>query len=258
MVAFGPVGRPGIQPPPPPGFNMPGESYNRILRLMQHRIPVKLEVELESEFLDDKGHVSVLGEIRGQQKADEIVLAGAHLDSWHVGAGATDNAANCAILMDAMRILKASGVPLARTVRIALWAGEERGLRGSAAYVKQLKSRPTEKLFLYPNLDSGGGRIRGLQVQERLDFAPIAEAWLAPFKAAGQGFVSVRNSLGSDQSSFDQAGLPNAVFLQDPLYGPKTYHTNMDFYDYLVIDDLKESAAVVAWVLYRAANEPPI
>lgn len=256
MLATGALGPPGIQPPPPPGFNLSMESYNRILRLMQNRIPVKLEVELESQFVDDTGHNSVLAEIRGTGKAGEVVLAGAHLDSFHVGTGATDDAGNCAVLMEAMRILRVAKLPLRRTVRIALWAGHERGTRGSAAYVKELKSRGTENLYLYLNLDSGSGRIRGLQVQERLEMAPIAERWLAPFRTEGQGFVSVRKSLGSDQYSFEQEKLPNAVFLQDPLFGARTYHSNMDVYDYLIENDLKQSAALVAWVLYRASNEP--
>jgi len=181
IVAFGPFGRPGFSPPPPPGFNLSVESYNHILRLMQHGVPVKLEMELESEFLDDKGHTSVLGEIRGSDLPGEVVLIGAHLDSWHVGAGATDNGANCAVLIEAMRILKTLKLPLARTVRVALWAGEERGLRGSAAYVKRMSERPAEKLRLYLNADSGAGRYRGLQIQERSDFAPVAENWLAFF-----------------------------------------------------------------------------
>lgn len=255
IVAFGPFGRPGFEPPPPPGFNLSVESYNRVLRLMQHGVPVKIEVELESELLDDRGHTSVLGEIRGRDKPSEVVLAGAHLDSWHVGTGATDNAANCAVLMEAFRILKASRLPLARTVRIALWASEERGLRGSAAYVQRLKQRPAESLYLYLNADSGAGRYRGVQVQDRLDFAPVVERWLEPFRASGQGFVSVRKSSGSDQLSFERAGLPTAVFMQDPLFSRRPYHTNVDLYDYLIEDDLKDSAALAAWVLYRAANE---
>lgn len=255
IVAFGPFGRPGFEPPPPPGFNLSVESYNRILRLMQAKVPVKLELELESELLDDTGHTSVLAEIRGVTKPEEVVLAGAHLDSWHVGTGATDNGANCAVLMEAMRILKASNLPLARTVRIGLWAGEERGLRGSAAYVKRLTAQSAEKLLLYLNADSGAGRYRGLQVQERIAFASIADRWLEPFKGEGQGFVSVRKSSGSDQVSFERAGVPTAVFLQDPLYGPRTYHTNMDTSDYIVEEDLKQSAVLAAWVLFRAANE---
>jgi len=255
IIAFGPIARPGLQPSPPPGFNVSVESYNRILRLMNHNVPVKLEVELESEFFDDRGHTSVVAEIRGSAKPDEVILAGAHLDSWHVGTGATDNAGNCAVLMEAMRILKATRLPLARTVRIGLWAAEERGLRGSGAYLRQMKERPSERLILYLNADSGSGRIRALQVQERMDFALVADGWLAPFKADGQGFVSVRRSRGSDHVAFEQAGVPTAVFLQDPLYGPRPYHSNMDVYDYLNEDDLRDSAIVVAWVLYRAANE---
>jgi carboxypeptidase Q len=255
IIAFGPFGKPGFQPPPPPGFNVSVEDYNRLLRLMERRVPVKIEMELESELLDDRGHTNVMGEIRGTERPNDIVLVGAHLDSYHVGTGATDNAGNCAILLDALRILKASNLPLARTVRVALWAGEERGLRGSAAYVKRLTAESRETLFLYLNADSGSGRIRGLQVQGRQEFAPVADRWLSPFAARGQGFVSVRRSRGSDQASFEQAGLPTAVFLQDPLYGPRAYHTNMDVFDYLIEEDLKQSAEVVAWILYRAANE---
>jgi hypothetical protein len=121
------------------------------------------------------GHTSVLAELRGRTKPREVVLAGAHLDSWQVGTGATDNGANCAVLIDALRILKASKLPLARTVRIALWAGEERGLRGSTAYVTRLTAQSDETLSLYINADSGAGRYRGLQVQERMEFAPVAE-----------------------------------------------------------------------------------
>jgi hypothetical protein len=114
IVAFGPFGRPGLEPAPPPGFNMSVEDYNRVLRLMQHGVNVKIEVELESELLDERGHTNVLGEIRGTSRASDVILAGAHLDSYHVGTGATDNAGNCAVLLEAMRILKASGLPLAR------------------------------------------------------------------------------------------------------------------------------------------------
>jgi hypothetical protein len=182
------------------------------------------------------------------------VIVGAHLDSWHVGTGATDNAANCAIAMEAMRILRSLQLPMARTVRIALWAAEERGLRGSRAYVRDFQSG-RERHYMYFNLDSGGGRVRGLQVQGREAWLGVAERWLAPFRARGQGYVSMRRTLGSDQAAFEEAGLETMTLFQDPLFYGRTYHANVDVLDYLNEDDLKQSAAVLAAVLFQAANE---
>lgn len=250
---LGPI---GLEPPPPPGFTLPAESYNRILRLLEHRIPVRIEVDLRSTFHDADGHVNVLSELTGTTRQQEIVLVGAHLDSWQGGTGATDNAAGCAVLMEALRILKVLDVPLARTVRIALWGGEERGTWGSRAYVQEYQQQKTESLVVYFNLDGNGGRIRGLRVQGREDLAPLAERWLAAFRDDNDGYVSVRKTLGSDQFSFDQAGLTNMVFITDPAWSARTYHSSMDVYDYLIPDDLKRSSALVAAVLYRAANEP--
>jgi hypothetical protein len=254
-LAVGPLARPGLEPPAPPGFNLPAESYNRLVRLMKAGVPVRLEVDLESVFNDTKGHTSVVAEIVGTSKPGEIVLAGAHLDSWHVGTGATDNAANCAVLMEAMRILKTSNLPLARTVRLALWAAEERGVQGSLAYVKEFQRSQRERHYLYFNLDSGGGRIRGLQVQARQEWVPIADRWLTPFRQSGQGYVSIRRSVGSDQFSFEDVGLPTMVFIQDAAFNARTYHSNMDVLDYVSRQDLEDSAAVVAAVLFQAANE---
>lgn len=256
LMARGPLGPAGFQPPPPPGFNLPAESYNRILRLLQRGLPVRIEVELESRFHDDEGNFNLLGEITGTGKSNEIVLVGAHLDSWHVGTGATDNAGNCAVLMEALRMLKKMQAPLKRTVRIALWGGHERGVQGSKAYLSQHLKEGREELYLYLNMDSGAGRIRGLQLQQRQDLVPVVEQWLAPFRECGSGYASVRKSLGSDQYNFDQAGLPNMVFIQDPTFDARTYHSNVDVYDYLIPADLKQSAAVVAAILYQAANEP--
>jgi carboxypeptidase Q len=255
LMARGPLGPVGIQPPPPPGFNLPAESYNRILRLMQRGLPVRIEVELESTFHDDNGHFNLLGEIPGSGKSNEIVLVGAHLDSWHVGTGATDNAGSCAVLMEAMGVLKKMQAPLARTVRIALWGGHERGIQGSKAYLSQHLKEGREDLYLYLNMDAGAGRIRGIQLQQRQDLLSVVEKWLTPFRASGSGYASVRKSLGSDQYNFDQAGLPNMVFMQDPTFDARTYHSTMDVYDYLIPDDLKQSVALVAAILYQAANE---
>ncbi len=255
MLATGSLGKPGIEPPPPPGFNLPAESYNRIVRLMKRGVPVRLEVELESEFHDTEGHTNVIAELTGAESPREIVIAGAHLDSWHVGTGATDNAANCAVLMDAVRILKVLNLPLRRTVRIALWAGHERGVQGSLAYVRAARQSEHEQHYLSLTMDSGAGRVRGLRIQGRKEWLTMADRWLAPFEDSGQNWVSMRKSLGSDQYSFDRAGLDNMVFLQDPAWNSRTYHSNMDVLDYVAEQDLRDSAAVVAAVLYRAANE---
>ncbi len=209
-------------------------------------------MELESEFLDGKGHTNVLAEIAGTEKPDEVVLVGAHLDSWHVGTGATDNAASCAILLEAMRILQSIEQPLRRTVRVALWAGHERGVQGSLAYLRSPGTGQHHSLYL--NLDGGAGKVRGLQIQGRKEWLSDADRWLESFASSGQNSVSMRKSLGSDQYSFDQAGLDNMVFLQDAAWSSRTYHSNMDFLDYVSEQDLKDSAAVVATVLFQAAN----
>jgi Zn-dependent M28 family amino/carboxypeptidase len=258
MLATGSLGRPGLEIAPPPGFNLPAESYNRLVRLMKRGVAVKLEVELESAFYDRNGHTSVLADIPGSSRRNEVVLVGAHLDSWHVGTGAADNGVNVAIVMEAMRILKDLRLPLARTVRMALWAAEERGLRGSRAYVRDFQRAGMEKHFLYFNLDSGGGRIRGLQIQGRNEWLPIVDRWLSPFKASEQAYVSIRRTLGSDQSSFESAGLSSMVLIQDPGFYGRTYHANVDVLDYLPEAELKESAATLAAILWQAANEDSI
>ena len=255
MLATGSLGAPGIDPLPPPGFNLPAESYNRIVRLMKRGLPVRLEVELESQFHDPSGHTNVIAELPGEELTSEVVIAGAHLDSWHVGTGATDNAANCAVLMEAFRILKTLRIPLKRTVRIALWAGHERGVQGSLSYVRELSGRSDERHYLSFTMDSGAGRIRGLQIQGRQEWIAMADGWLDPFRSSGQHWVSMKKSRGSDQYSFDRAGLDNMVFIQDPAWIERTYHSNMDLLDYVDEQDLKDSAALVAAVLYRAANQ---
>jgi hypothetical protein len=255
MLATGSLGNPGIDPPPPPGFNLPSESYNRIVRLIDRGLRVRLEVELESQFHDPSGHTNVIGELPGNEQPEEIVIAGAHLDSWHVGTGATDNAANCAVLLEAFRILKVLQVPLKRTLRIALWAGHERGVQGSLSYVRTMTRSTDERHYLSFTMDSGAGRIRGLQIQGRQEWLAMADGWLEPFRGSGQHWVSMKKSRGSDQYSFDRAGLDNMVFIQDAAWNSRTYHSNMDLLDYVEEQDLRDSAAVVAAVLYRAANQ---
>ncbi|MGA2588854.1 MAG: M20/M25/M40 family metallo-hydrolase [Bryobacteraceae bacterium] len=206
-----------------------------------------------------------MGEIPGGNKKDEIVMIGAHYDSWHAGTGATDNGAGSAVMIEVMRILKALNLPMERTVRIALWSGEEQGLYGSEAYVKRhfgdaktmkLTAEHT-KLSGYFNLDNGSGKIRGVYLQENDAVRPLFEAWLAPFRDEGVTTITIKNTGGTDHLSFDAVGLPGFQFIQDPLdYGTITHHSSMDTYDHAIASDLMQASAVIASVVYHAANHP--
>ncbi|HYM10331.1 MAG TPA: M20/M25/M40 family metallo-hydrolase, partial [Bryobacterales bacterium] len=239
------------------------EHYNRIARLMEHKIPVKLQFNIQNElFESDLDSVNVIAEIPGNKKRDEIVMLGAHLDSWQGGTGATDNAAGCAVVMEAARILKSLNLAMDRTVRMALWGGEEEGEFGSRAYVKQhfadretMKLAPEHaKLAGYFNLDNGTGKIRGIYLQGNDMARPIFEAWLAPFQDQGATVVTIRNTGGTDHQSFDAVGLPGFQFIQDPMeYDARTHHSNMDVYDHLQAGDLMQASAILASFVYNAA-----
>jgi len=251
-------------PVPPPMVVLTPEHYNRIARLLDHKIPVKLEFNIEARFIDDRmDSVNVIGEIPGGRKRDEVVMIGAHLDSWHSGTGATDNAAGSAVMMEVMRILKTLNLRLDRTVRLALWSGEEQGLLGSRAYVTEhfaaredMKLKPEHaRLSGYFNVDNGSGKIRGVYLQGNDAMRPVFEAWLKPFEDVGATTISIRNTGGTDHLSFDAVGLPGFQFIQDPLdYDSRTHHSNMDVYDRLQRADLMQMAAVVASFVYNAAN----
>ena len=189
-------------------------------------------------------------------------MLGAHLDSWTGGTGATDNAAGSAVAMEAIRILKVTGLTPRRTVRIALWTGEEQGLLGSKAYVKEhfadietMSLKPEHaKLAGYFNLDNGSGKIRGVYLQGNDMVRPIFEQWLTPFHDLGATALSIRNTGGTDHLSFDAAGLPGFQFIQDPVeYETRTHHTNMDVYDRLQRQDLMQASAILASMVYHAA-----
>jgi len=249
---------------PPPTVALTPEHYNRVLRLLDNKIPVKLEFEIQAKFLDDRtDSVNVIGEIPGGRKRDEIVMIGAHLDSWHGGTGATDNAAGCAVMIEVLRILKTLNLPLDRTVRMALWSGEEQGLLGSRAYVTEhfadrtdMKLKPEHaKLAGYFNVDNGSGKIRGVYLQGNDAMRPIFEAWLKPFQDLGAGTISIRNTGGTDHQSFDAVGLPGFQFVQDELeYNSRTHHSNMDVYDRIQRADMAQMAAIVASFVYEAAT----
>jgi Zn-dependent M28 family amino/carboxypeptidase len=236
-----------------------------LCRLMKANVPVKLEVDVKTKFFADdiKGY-NVLAEIPGTDPKlkEEVVMLGAHLDSWHAATGATDNAAGSAVMMEAVRILKAIGAKPRRTIRIALWSGEEQGLFGSRNYVtNHLADAKTSKLTkegeniaAYFNVDNGTGKIRGIYLQGNVAAGPIFAQWLKPFNDLGATTVTAQNTGGTDHQSFDRVGVPGFQFIQDRIeYNTRTHHTNMDTYDHLQPDDLKQAATVVAGFVYNAA-----
>ena len=265
-----------------PQLTMASELWTRIARLLQQKKDVTLELNVINTFYDDDlMQYDTIAEIPGTDKKDEIVMLGAHLDSWHAGTGATDNGAGTIVMMEAMRILKAIGIMPRRTIRIGLWSGEEEGLLGSQGYVEQhfgsrprmddpnMKDMPTllrrdagpvtvkpeqAKVSAYFNVDNGTGKIRGVYLQENEAVAPIFEAWMRPFKDLGMTTLSMRNTGGTDHLSFDAVGIPGFQFIQDPIeYETRTHHSSMDVYDRLQPEDLKQMAVIVAGFVYDAA-----
>ena len=248
-----------------PELEMSSEDQLRLIRLVEAGIPVEVEMETKTRFQtqDLKGY-NVVAEIPGTDKKlkSEVVMLGGHLDSWHAATGATDNAAGCAVMMEAVRILKATGLKPRRTIRIALWGEEEQGLHGSRNYVKNHFADPAtmqlkpehEKLAAYFNLDNGAGKIRGIYAQGNEAVKPIFTAWLQPFAEMGASTVTSRNTGSTDHVAFDAVGLPGFQFIQDGLdYFSRTHHSNQDTYDRLVADDLKQASVVVASFVYNAA-----
>jgi carboxypeptidase Q len=240
------------------------EHYGRIFRTLEKNIPVTLQINIMNKFFDDNlDSFNIIAEIPGTDKSDEVVMLGAHFDAWPSGTGATDNAAGSAVMMEAMRILKACNVKMRRTVRLALWTGEEEGLLGSRAYVKEhfanretMELKPEDaKLSVYFNLDNGTGKIRGIYLQGNEAVRPIFEKWMEPFKFEGMTTLSARSVAGTDHLSFDDVGLPGFQFIQDPIeYETRTHHTNMDVYERIQEADLKQMATIVASFVYMTAN----
>ncbi len=254
-----------------PQVTMAVEHYNRIFRLLQKGIPVKLSMELTAEFTNPDGmEHNIIAEIPGTDLKDQVVMFGAHFDSWHTATGATDNGAGSAVMMEAARILmetiKESGVKPRRTLRIALWTGEEQGLLGSVGYVGQhfaeMKGRTAQsvkpeqaKVSAYYNLDNGTGKIRGVYMQGNGQVEPIFRVWLDAFKDLGATTLSMSNTGGTDHLSFDAAGIPGFQFIQDPMdYSTRTHHSNMDNWDHLVGDDLKQAATIIASFIWHTSQ----
>ena len=250
----------------PSSVVLSSDDYLKIQRLIEAGIPVTLEAEVKTKFFTDdlKGY-NVIAEIPGTDKSlkEELVMLGGHLDSWHAATGATDNAAGCAVMMEAVRILKATGFKPRRTIRIALWSGEEQGLHGSRNYVKNHFADPAKmiptadhaKVSAYYNLDNGTGKIRGVYLQGNKDVSSIFSKWLEPFKDLGAATVTINNTGGTDHLAFDAVGIPGFQFIQDQIeYNTRTHHTNMDTYDHLIADDLKQAATIVASFVYHTSQ----
>ena len=242
------------------------EDYNTILRLAKSGTEVNMEAEVKTKFqTKDLQGYNVIAEIPGTDPTlkDEVVMIGAHLDSWQAGTGATDNAAGSSVMMEVMRILKATGAQPKRTIRIGLWSAEEQGLLGSRGYVKKTFMDPTtntpnaahEKFAGYFNIDNGTGKVRGIYLQGNEQCGPIFKSWLAPFNDLGAKTVTISNTGGTDHQSFDGVGLPGFQFIQDPIeYDTRTHHSNMDVYEHLSEDDLKQIATIVAAFAYNTAQ----
>jgi hypothetical protein len=242
------------------------EDYNTFLRLAKSGTTVKADLEVKTKFhTKDLQGYNVIAEIPGTDPLlkDEVVMIGAHLDSWQSGTGATDNASGSAVMIEAMRIIKAAGIDPKRTIRIGLWSAEEEGLLGSRGYVKKTfmdaNNQPNaahQKFSTYFNIDNGTGKIRGIYAQGNTAAAAIFKTWLAPFNDLGAKTVTLSNTGSTDHIAFDGVGLPGFQFIQDPIeYSTRTHHSNMDVYDHLLQDDLKQIATIVATFALNAAQQ---
>jgi len=260
------------------------EHFGRLTRLLDKKVPVQVEMNVETTFYDDDNNAyNTVAEIPGVDPSlkDQVVMLGGHLDSWHAGEGATDNGAGSIVAMEAVRLLKKLNVQPRRTIRIALWSGEEEGLFGSRGYVKEhfgsrpestrpgdqampafmrppagpLQLKPEQKsISVYFNLDNGAGKIRGIYLQENAQVRPIFEKWMEPFRDLGMTTLTMRNTGSTDHVSFDSVGIPAFEFLQDPLdYGTLTHHSNLDVYEHIRPEDLQQAATIMAGFVYDAA-----
>jgi carboxypeptidase Q len=263
-----------------PQITVSAEQYNRLVRMINFGESLKLTLDLKVQFFKkDLMAYNTVAEIPGSDLKDQVVMVGGHMDSWHSGTGATDNGAGVAVAMEAVRILQALHLPLRRTVRVALWSGEEEGLFGSKAYVADhlgvfsedkstgfggapygdrgplTKKSEYDKVSAYYNLDNGTGKIRGVYLQGNEKVGPIFSEWLAPFKEMGASTVTLRNTGSTDHISFDAVGVPGFQFIQDSIeYGTRTHHSNQDVFDRIQADDLKQAAVIMATFLFNTAQ----
>jgi hypothetical protein len=249
------------------------EHYNRLFRMMNKGIPVSLSIDMKVQYKDDDPmENNIIAEIPGTDLADEVVIFGAHYDSWHTGTGATDNAAGSSVMMEAARILlntiKESGIKPRRTLRLALWTGEEQGLFGSRSYVgkhyaeipegswtPQAIKPDQKKVSAYYNLDNGTGKIRGIYTQGNTEVGTIFREWFEDFKDLDTGTITLSNTGGTDHLPFDGVGIPGFQFIQDPVaYSTRTHHSNMDNWDHLIEDDLKQAATIIAAFVWQTSQ----
>ena len=255
-----------------PQMTMSVEHYNRVIRMLQNGQKVRMSMDLKSRYTNADGmEHNIIAEIPGTDLAEEVVMFGAHFDSWHAATGATDNAAGSAVMMEAARILaktiSESGIKPRRTLRLALWTGEEQGLLGSRAYCNEHfaekdkdgnVTRPNdagEKISAYYNLDNGTGKIRGVYMQGNALVEPLFRKWLEPFKDMDATTLTLSNTGGTDHLSFDRLNIPGFQFIQDPVaYSTRTHHSNMDNYDHLVEADLKQAATIIAAFVWQTAQ----
>lgn len=248
-----------------PEMEISAEHYGRIYRLLKNGKSVSVEAEVEVTWLDDdyKGY-NVLAEIPGTDKnlKPELVMLGAHLDSWHAGTGANDNAAGVVVMMEAIRILKTLGIQPKRTIRIALWGEEEQGLFGSRGYVQKYvadrnskdKKAEWDKISAYYNLDNGSGKIRGIYLEGNDQLVPIFEKWFEPFHELGAKTITRRNTGSTDHVAFDAVGVPGFQFIQDPIDYGRGYHTNMDVFERMQLSDMTQAAVIIAAIVYNTAQ----
>ena len=246
-----------------PQVTLAVEHYNRMVRLLDHNVPVTVELNVEAQFRDEatENGFNIIGDFPGTDLAREIVLIGAHFDSWHGATGATDNAAGSAAMMEALRILHATGLRPRRTIRIALWGAEEEGLIGSRMYAERYlgtvkEPKPEHALHsAYFNIDNGTGKIRGIWLQSNEAVRPIFAEWIKPLKDLGVELLGPRSVASTDHSSIDGAGVPGFQFIQERYeYNSRTHHSNMDFYDRVQAADMKQMATVAAVFAWQAAN----
>ncbi len=253
------------EPEPTPEIILPIEDHGRMARMLAKGEKVEMELNIKNEFTDNQKINNVMAEIPGSDPnlKDEIVLIGAHFDSWHGGTGGADNASGCIVMVEAMRIIKALGIKPRRTIRLALWGGEEQGLYGSYGYANtylldnknnKVKS-DYEKFALYLNMDNGSGRFRGIYLEENDLAFPFFEAWKKPIESLGFTTLSPRRTSGTDHMTFNSIGLPAYQFIQDELEYNRTYHTVMDTYERLSLSDLRTDAVIVAWLALNAAMD---
>lgn len=252
-------------PVPVPEIALPMEDHGRMVRLIKAGVPVEMELDVKNVFTDNQKINNVIAEIPGTDPKlkNEVVLIGAHLDSWHGGTGGADDASGCITMMEALRILKSLDIKPRRTIRLALWGGEEQGLYGSRGYAKNnlydadanKKLPGFDKFALYLNMDYGSGKFKGVYLEENDMAYPYFEAWKKPLVTLGFDTFSPRKAGGTDHMSFSRIGLPAYQFIQDPLDYFRAYHTTMDTFERLSLADLKVNAAIVAWLAYSAAMD---